>query len=375
MKNKILYIFDARDWRSRMPLAHAAKESGYDVSLALIGAQVDPSVVDEAKGFATYFVVLDDAQMGGRQLYSLVSQLRGLLLKVKPAVVHAVTLKYAFACGLARIGVRDGAAVYTLAGLGYLFRSTSMKAKIIRSCLKPVLRMVLSSPKTKVVFQNPDDLALMVETGYVAQDHAVLIKGSGVDLKRFVYVPERRDDVLPLVLMPTRLVKEKGLDIFIEAARILEEKGLQARFQIAGGEIAHNPRSISAEQMCEMIKGTPVEWLGRVVDMPGLLAQAAVIVYPSYYGEGIPRVLLEAAAVGRPIVTTDHPGCREAVDDGVSGVLVPVRDALATADAIEPLLFDPDGRTQMGIAARAKAEAEFDSEIIAKQTVKVYSSF
>jgi glycosyltransferase involved in cell wall biosynthesis len=360
---KILYIFDAVDWNSRIPVARAARERGYDVTLCLIGGQAQHSdfvmhVVPKPDGILSTVFML-------RRIY-------GLLRQVGPDVLHTVTLKYAFLCGLATLSFARLQRVYTLAGLGYLFYSSGLKTVILRVCLKPILKILFSRPKTKLIFQNPDDMNMMIAQHYVQAAQCFLVRGSGVDLTQFAL--EDVPDDPPLVLMPTRLVREKGIHVFIDAARILKGKGVDTVFQIAGGETTHNPRSISATQMLEMTRGAGVEWLGRVSDMPALLARAALIVYPSYYGEGIPRVLLEACAAGRAIVTTDHTGCREAVMHGVNGLLVPIKDAQATADAIEDLLRDSARRRKMEQMSRQRAVDEFDIQKIAQKTVDVYSA-
>jgi glycosyltransferase involved in cell wall biosynthesis len=141
---------------------------------------------------------------------------------------------------------------------------------------------------------------------------------------------------------------------------------------VAGGITEHNPLAITKTEMERMVAGTPVEWIGRVDDMPGLYARATLIVYPSWYREGIPRVLLEAAACGKAIVTTDHPGCREAVIHNETGLLVPVKNAEATADAVEAILKNPDLRKKMESAGRALAEREFGIDKVVAQTMKIY---
>ncbi len=367
---KILYLFDQSDWQSRMPVAEAARAEGYEVTIALIGPEDNPAKKPE--GFDTVYIKTSQ-KMNVMSLLRMVRQIRSLIKEKQPDLIHAVTLKYGFITGLAALAFKDLRKVYTLAGLGYLFRSAGSKARLIKALISPTLKHVLKAPGTHLIFQNPDDLNLMIEQGYAEKERSTLIRGSGVDLERFIAVPEP-DTESPLVLMPTRLVHEKGVSVFIEAARILKKRGINAHFQIAGGETKHNPQAITRAEMEEMVKDGAVEWLGRVEDMPGLLANAALIVYPSYYGEGIPRVLLEAAAMGRAIITTDHPGCREAVTHLDNGLLVPVKDSEATADAIEKLLSYKGLRTKMGQRSRARAEEEFDIRIIAKETLKVYKT-
>ena len=363
---KILYIFDATDGQSRLPLAHAAREEGYDVTIGLIGGD------KTLNGFKTITLQKPLSALHPLSLLKSICAVRKLIKEEKPEILHTVTLKYAFICGLASLFLHHKK-IYTMAGLGYLFYGTGMKAALLRMFLSPVLIIILRSRNTRLIFQNPDDMTLMRTQGYVKDKNAFLVRGSGVDLKKFKLSPEPKNKP-PLVLMPTRLVHEKGIDIFIEAARILYARGINAKFQIAGGETTHNPKAISAQQMEAMIKDSPVQWLGRIDDMPGLLAGANLIVYPSHYGEGIPRVLLESCAAGRAIITTDHPGCREAVGHNENGILVPIKNPQETAAAIESLLNDENRRHSMGQSSRARAENEFDINLIVKKTLAVYAA-
>lgn len=363
---KILYMFDAGDIDSRLPVARAAKAAGYDVTLALVGKTDAPP-----QGFKVEYIEVPDGPLNPRALLETIKKTRALIGKVQPDLLHAVTLKYAFIAGLADLAYPDTKKIYTLAGLGYLFRGEDSKARLTRAALSPFLKLILKRRDARLIFQNPDDMKLMLERGYADPARSALIPGSGVDLEKFVHVPEPQGET-PLVLMPTRLVHEKGIAVFAAAAQLLKSRGVKARFQIAGGLTRHNPKAITLEEMKEIAKDGAVEWLGKAENMPALLSKAAIIVYPSYYGEGIPRVLLEACATGRPIVTTDHPGCREAVRHQENGLLVPVKDVDATAAAIEKLLNDAGLRAAMGARGRALAETAFDDRLIAAQTCALY---
>ena len=365
---KLLYIFDHTDWKSRIPIAAGAQSRGWEVTIGIIGTPQDTAML---KGFNTVFLPRPKEGLGPLAVLETVFSFRKLVRDTRADLVHTVTLKYAFLVGLATSFQRGYSVVYTLAGLGFLFRGEGIKPKILRAALSPLLKFVFLDRKAQIIFQNPDDQKLMAEMGYVRPHQTHLVISSGVDLEKFSSLPPPEDKV-PLVLMPTRLVREKGIHIFIEAAWILKRRSTRARFAIAGGETKHNPRAISKGEMQALTADGTVEWLGRVEDMQTLLAQAAMVVYPSYYGEGVPRVLLEAAAAGRPIITTDHAGCREAVSDKISGLLVPVKDAGAVADAIEILLDDKEKRLEMGRQSRNKAEAYFDVKRIVLLTCDVY---
>ncbi len=365
MNKKILYIFDASDWESRMAVAILARDAGSEVVIGLINGD------KESANFKIVPLKTGTNNIGILSSLQMVKDMRALIAKEKPDITHAVTLKYGFMAGIAALPFKNAHKIYTLAGLGYLFRGCNLKSKILRTALRPFLTFILRRKNTTLIFQNSDDLELMVKGRYANRDNSVLIKGSGVYLDRFTPVPSD-DKQAPIVLMPTRLVFEKGISVFIEAAKLLEKRGVRAKFQIAGGETKHNPRAISRKEMLEMLEGSGVDWLGRVDNMPEILSKASLIVYPSYYGEGIPRVLLESCAAGRAIVTTDHAGCREAVVHGVNGLLVPVKSPLETANAIEDLLNNAKKRASMEVQSRKLAEGQFDINIIAKKTLETY---
>ena len=192
-----------------------------------------------------------------------------------------------------------------------------------------------------------------------------------MDLNHFR--PAQNDKEPPHAVLTARLVREKGILVFVEAAKRLAAKGITARYTIAGGDAPFNPNAISANELRNSIAGTPVEWTGHIDDVCSLYRSASFAVLPSYYGEGLPKALLEAAACGLPIITTDHPGCREAVVDGVNGLLVPPRNAIELASAMERLLTDKELRSRMGQASREKAEQEFGTEKVVSETLAVYN--
>lgn len=371
MSRKILYIFDAGDWESRMEVAHKAQEKGYDLTIGLI--TTDQNAAHKNCDIPVYLLQKKSTKIGILSTLKFIADIQSLIRTQRPDIIHVVTLKYSFMTGIAALPFAKIRKIFTLAGLGYLFRSDAQKSKILCSILSPFFKMVFHRPHTHLIFQNRDDQNLLIDNGFVKQQKTSLIKGSGVYLDRF-HPGNQKHENPPIVLMPTRLVHDKGISVFIEAARILKQRGIDARFRIAGGETRHNPRSITKEEMQDMIKDGSVEWLGRVNDLPQRLASAALIVYPSHYGEGIPRVLLESCAAGKAIITTDHPGCREAVDHEENGLLVPVKNSQATADAIETLLADPNRIQSMQVKSRQKAEKEFDIHLIAEKTISLYET-
>lgn len=355
MKPKLLYVINHVDWfwSHRLPLAKAAQDAGYDVHVAVHGAS-DPRFAQH--GFTSHELPEFPPAVSWR--------LCKLVRRLKPDLMHAITLKYSFLAGLATRH-KPMRRIFTIAGLGYLFAD---EAGLLRLMVMPLLKYALGN--ATIIVQNPDDRDILMKRGVIKS--ATLIRGSGVDISN--YTPTKNnEETPPIVLMPTRLLRDKGVMVFAEAANILKARGVNARFQIAGGMEGHNPATLTESDMKSISANGAVEWLGRVNDMPALYARATVIAYPSWYREGVPKVLLESVAMGKAIVTTDHPGCREAVTHNVNGLLVPVKDANATANAIEKLLNDPALRQTMGAAGRKKAEEEFDVRRVVEKTLVVYA--
>lgn len=370
---RLLYVINHMEWfwSHRLPLAQAAQKAGWEVHVAADGAAQDSKLA--ALGFTGHDLPRASGGLAPLALLRIIAALYTLYARLRPDCVHAITIKYVFMAGLAarlRPGLKI---VHTIAGLGFLFSGESVKAQLLRLAVAPFLRLALDHQNAQVIVQNPDDRAVLIHHNFVQPARCHLILGSGVDLQQFPATPLPSDE-LPLVLMPTRLVRDKGVEIFVQAAHRLRDQGVLVRYAIAGGLTRHNPMALTQQEMESLCADRLVQWLGKVVDMPALYATASLIVYPSHYGEGIPKVLLEAAATGRAIVTTDHPGCREVVRDGENGLLVPIKDVSATARAMLSLLGDRARLQAMGTASRARAVRDFDVHNIAAQTLAVYNA-
>ena len=357
-------------WTHRLPLARAAQDAGWRVKVAVHGAEQDPKL--RAEGFeginlppwrADLFLPL--------RVITIILALAHLFKRERPDLVHAITLKYSFMSGLAARLHGGQRMVCTIAGRGYLFSKTIL-AGFLRVLCGPLMVLAFRHPRTHLIFQNPDDRAALIAAGCADPTRTHLILGSGVDVGRFTPAPEPQNTP-PMVVMATRLVREKGVGVFIEAARLLKQRGFSVRCVLAGGLSPSNPSGLNAHDMEALNQDHVIEWRGHVENIAALYAQSNLVLYPSYYNEGIPKVLLEAAACGRAIITTDHPGCREVVAHGENGLLVPIRDPQATADAIQDLLADPARRTVMGSAGRARALTLFDAKEINRQTLDVYT--
>jgi glycosyltransferase involved in cell wall biosynthesis len=262
------------------------------------------------------------------------------------------------------------ASVGALTGLGHVFVAAGPKARALRSVVARVMRFALGHPNGAIIFQNPDDQRILVERGIVPPDAAVLIRGSGVDLEQYAPAPEPDGPVL--VVLASRMLWSKGVGEFVDAAQRLRRDGVHARFALVGGTDPGNPAAVPADTLTRWRDSGVLEWWGRKDDMPGVFASSHVVCLPSYYGEGVPKVLIEAAACGRPIVTTDAPGCREVVREGDNGLLVPMRDSEALAAALRRLIGSAQLRRVMGSRSREIAVAEFSVEHVIEATLALY---
>jgi glycosyltransferase involved in cell wall biosynthesis len=288
--------------------------------------------------------------------------------------VHSFTIKCAVYGSIAArlAGVRSR--INAVAGMGYVFISNEWRARLLRPIVRLLMRAALAGRNARLILQNRDDVELFESAQLLDARNIRLIRGSGVDCERFT--PANSPDVARAresrVLLAARLLWDKGIAEFVEAARILRAQDRHARFLLAGTPDQGNPASIPVETIRAWVGEGLVEWLGQVDDMPALFATVGVVTLPSYR-EGLPKSLIEAAACGLPLVATDVPGCREVIRDGEDGLLVPVRNGAALAAAIARLIDDPDLAGRLGTAARQKALDEFDERIVIDRTMAVYT--
>lgn len=353
----------------RLPIAEAALAAGYAVHVAVPRASGDAARL-EALGLRVHDIPLDRRGMNAVAEARLLARLTALTRALRPDVMHLVTVKPVLYGSLAARLVGVPRVVAAVSGLGYLHLARGWRARAVRALSSALYRGAFAQRGLRVVFQNADDRAAFVDAGLLAPSRAVLLPGgSGVDLARFAPRPE--PDGAPVVMLPARLLWDKGVGEFVQAARLLRARGVRARFVLVGDTDA-NRAAVPRAQLEAWASEGIVEWWGRSEDMPGTLAAAHLVVLPSYR-EGCPKVLLEAAACGRAMVTTDVPGCRDVVSSGDEGLLVPARDAGALADAVAALLADPARRARCGARARERAEREFDVARVVDAHLALYA--
>ncbi len=300
-----------------------------------------------------------------------VLSLATIIRRTKPDVIHLITIKPVLYGGLLARVSKVPAVVYAVNGLGAMFVGEGAKVRWLRRwVLRPMYRLAIGHRNSCVIFQNADDRSALLEQLRLPDLPSTLMRGSGVDLERFSNVPE--PEGVPVVTMSARLLRDKGIFEFAEAARLLAARGISARFQLAGGRVATgNPAALSDTDIARLEAIDSLELLGHHEDMPSLLAAANIVVLPSWR-EGLPKSLIEAAATGRAVITTDVPGCRDAIDPNVTGLLVPVRDAVRLADAIALLIEEPQRRHAMARAGRELAERAFDVQQVAARHLALY---
>jgi glycosyltransferase involved in cell wall biosynthesis len=288
--------------------------------------------------------------------------------KEKPDIVHHFTVKCVLYGSTAAQLARVNGIVNSITGLGYIFLPGGLLKSMLRLFVRGWYRLVMR--KTQVIFENSDDRASFVRYGFIRPENGHLITGVGVDAHRFVLVPE--PEGMPVVLLASRMLWDKGVGEFVEAARLLRTEGLPAHFALAGRTDPGNPASIPDVQLQAWNEEGIVEWWGWGEDMATTLAKTSIFCLPSYYREGLPTVIMEASACGRAVVTTDWPGCRDAIRNGETGLLVTPKDPVSLANGIRQLVLDAELRRKMGAAGRALVEEKFSSEKIIEQVLSVY---
>jgi glycosyltransferase involved in cell wall biosynthesis len=301
----------------------------------------------------------------------LLLRLVRLLRRERPDVVHGFTIKCAVYGSLAARLAEVPARVNAVAGMGYVFISDAPKARLLRPLVRALMKLALGGRNARLILQNPDDVALFEQARLVDPAHVRLIPGSGVDTTRFAPDPACVPGPRVRVLLPARLLWDKGLAEYVQAARLLHERGVPVDLLLAGDPDPGNPAAVPEATARSWVGEGLLDWLGHVDDMPALLRSVDIVALPSYR-EGLPKGLIEAAASGCALVATDVPGCREVVEHEVDGLRVPVRNAVALADAIARLAQDAGLRARLGAAARAKAIARFDERIVVRDTMAVY---
>jgi len=373
---RTLFMVVNVDWffiSHRLPIALKALEESYSVTIVT----KDTGYRDEIENYGLKFINLpfERTKFNIIKEFAVYKKLKSLYKKEKPDIVHHVTLKPIILGSLAAKKFPKIAVVNAVSGLGVLFSRNGSKIKrfLTLQLLKKAFH--IKNP-VRVIFQNEEDRKIFLDYNLISLDQSILTKGSGIDLKAFQYYPQPKQKIKK-VLIAARMLYPKGFDEFSQAAAIITKSGEypNVEFEMAGDLDLLNPSCISKKVINIWEIERNVKWLGHVSDMKLKIAQADIIVFPSYYGEGVPKFLIEACAIGRPIITTNHPGCRDCVDDNINGFLIDPKNAKQLANKIKLLLANNELCVEFGEQSRIKAESEFSIEIVIEKTLSLYAKF
>ncbi len=350
----------------RLPLALAVRDMGYAVHVAAMPGQAAERI--RAAGFEFHPLPFQRGSMNPfRELLTL-WRIRRLYRDLQPQLVYQVTIKPVIYGTLAARNARVPRVVSVVSGLGYFALQDSLRGTLLRNLVFGFYRFALRHPCQRVIFHNPEDRDAFVCQGILSQADTDVVPGSGVDMIYFNVSDEPAG--VPVVVLPARMLRDKGVHEFVAAAAALRAAGVQARFLLAGGTDTGNPSAIPEAQLRQWHAEGDIEWLGQVPDMRALYATSHIVCLPSYR-EGMAKVLIEAAACGKPVVTTDVPGCRDAVLAGETGLLVPVRDVQELAAAIRRLIEDSTLRRRLGRQGRLLVENRFSTDRVVVVTLDI----
>lgn len=368
---KKLFIVVNVDWfflSHRKDIALCAQQAGYDVTIVTKDTGKRKDI--EMLGLKVVNLPMN------RSGQNIVEELRtcyflyNLYRREKPNVVHHVGLKTILWGTLAAKLAKINGIVNAVSGLGIFFSNGNKS--LLTSLLLKVLDFSHHRDNLAVIFQNNEDKNLFLENHIIEENQAFIIKGSGVDLKQFCYTPE------PIVgkkrvLLTARMIEEKGVFVLIDAARKMKaEFQNEVEFLLCGG-LDDNPKAIKKSELVAMCDGEYIQWLGHRTDVLELLKSCHVVAFPSYYKEGLPKSLIEATAIGRPIITTDSIGCRETVIDGYNGFLIPIKDSDTLVERLRILLVDEKRRLEMGCNSRKLAERYFSIDNVIEKHLYIYN--
>jgi glycosyltransferase involved in cell wall biosynthesis len=355
-------------WSHRLDLARAMRDAGFDVTVATRVQAHETSIRQE--GFRLLPIQLLRRSRNPMTEYLAIRELVHLYRRERPDIVHHVAMKPILYGSIAARLANVRIVVNAFPGLGHVFATEGRTGRLLRALVRVGLRWVLARSGSTIVVQNSSDRNRLIIEGIVEEDRTRVIRGSGVNTD--VYVPRSTNKTESMVLLASRMLWDKGIGEFVQAVRQMRSRRKGTRFVLVGRCDEDNPARVAREQLIRWNEEGVIEWWGHREDMPAVLAAATVVVLPTYYGEGIPKVLLEAAASGVAIVATDIPGCREVVRHRVNGLLVPARNVEALTEAIETLLDDEPLRQELGREGREIAKKEFSTPIIAEEFLSLY---
>ncbi len=360
------WYFDLH-WTRR---AEANLKTGNEVHIVM--GQTDSAIIDRLnkQGFICHTWNIDRKSINPFQNFVRLVDLYSLLKSIKPDIIHAITIKPNISVGLIA-HVLKIPYLLSITGTGVIFSGNSFAVRVVRPIVRSLYKLASTKVKRKLIFENFTDRDYFVRTGLCKDHEAITILGAGVNTEDFKHLPEKQNSK-PVLLFAARLLWDKGLGELVEAGKQLRKQGMAFSIQVAGIVDQDTINSIDQKTLDKWHADGLIEYLGTVKNMPALLAEANIVVLPTFYGEGVPRILIEAASCGRAIVTTDMPGCSEIVENEVNGLLVPPKNVEKLTEALARLLESPDLREKMGRQGRVKVKRDFSEEKVIDETMQLY---
>jgi glycosyltransferase involved in cell wall biosynthesis len=371
MKKTILYVDNRSQYfiSHRLPLALAVRDQLAEVHVTTLSRRDEDIETISSSGMVFHRLSHNSNDRSVIRPLMLAFGLARLFKDLRPDLIHVFTLKAMCVGGLPLLLGNKSTVLMTVTGLGYAFTSRTFKARLLGTAVSIIMPPLFKRVGDDFIFQNQDDLAFFNDQFRIDRERLFLIRGSGVDIGKYPLLSEKPGT--PVIILVSRMLRDKGIVEFVEAARRLKREGIRARFVLVGDPDPENPAGIPVSQLKEWNESGVVEWRGYCHDVVTLFSEAHIICLPSYR-EGAPKVLIEAASCGKPIVTTDVSGCHEVVRHNQNGLLVPPRDSHALADALRTLIRDPELRISMGQKGRAFAESELSLDKVICENFKLY---
>ncbi len=350
--------------------ARAKLDSGAEVHIIM--SQTDPEIFERltGAGFICHVWNIDRRSINPFISVLRLLDLHRLLKTIQPEIIHAITIKPNIFVGLIAHALQIPY-ILSITGTGVIFSGKTLVIRMVRPIVRGLYKLANTRIRRKLIFENFSDRDYFIETGLCRKDEAVAILGAGVDIDVFRQVPEHRREQ-PVVLFAGRLLWDKGLGDLVDAGRLLKKQGVDFTIKVAGIVDHDTINAIAEKTLDQWHEQGLIERLGNVKNMPALLAETNIVVLPTYYGEGVPRILIEAGACGRAVVTTDMPGCREIVSHRVNGLLVPSRNVEKLAEALAELIQSPELREKLGQAGREKVKRFFSEQQVIGETMQLY---
>lgn len=369
MKKKIIFLVNTDSFlvSHRLPIADKMLKSGYEVHIATEFSKYKDMLIK--KGFKVHNINFNRNSMNLLRSLFVLFQIIHLIFKLKPDILHLISLKPIIFGGLVTFIFPIKLLVFSITGLGSMFIENSFFYKIRLFFFTFLYRIVFLNSNLKVILQNNDDLKYLASKAKLNKNKVVMIKGSGVNLND--YKPSKIPKKFPIILMASRLIKDKGVVEFIKAAKYLKKKKFKGEFYLVGDVDFNNPSAVSKNLISLNHKKKILRYFKYRIDISKFIKKSTIVVLPSYR-EGFPKILMEAAACGRPIITTNVPGCKDAIINNKTGILVPPKNYKALGDAINKLSQDKKKIEKFASEARKYAIANFSIKDVISKHILIY---